>query len=701
MFRGLALLVGVLLALISTQPLSPPSQPLLWLGMVGLYLLAQMIAPPRFPLGAAAFLVLVAWPGNGRGAWLLASLAGTVVRLFRRQPVTQASPEVWSGAAASLSPPQFAPWVAALVYLSSWRLSALEERTLACVGLLTIVGAAACCSPPLASGALVLATLLLTVPVQAQQQNQGKEDVEQQQSELLQLRSSQLAALQQREDELGLQQLEMNLQIRCLKIVADLFGESTRVQSATHLRSSLLNSVRNLIACGWVGIYHPGGALLAALGDAELQPARLPEVPDRARANLSQVAGVHQLAAQGRELLVLRAREPFGPAQADLLQRFMPHLPVCLDCIRFQDNQSRALGDEQLRRGELNRLASRLTTTLDLLARLVGCRSLEELVGTAQLSLAELIPNFQADIRWRGKSFQQGLTVSRSQEQHWPLTSGRETCGSLRLASSAGVALGELDQELMRLFASQFSCLLETAELHDNLRLTLDQLRLSQVHLVETSKLAAVGQLAAGVAHELNTPLGAITVGCELVQNYLNRDLAKAGERLEAVLAAAHRMQEIIAKLLLYSSYTGASRRAVSLVEVAADTLLLINHQQAKITLTGSAALKAWANPAEVQQMVRSLVLNAVDSGATRVHLRVEELDGQISLQVQDDGSGMREAVSTRIYEPFFSTKNVGQGSGLGLSTALQLAQQHEGTLTHTTRPGTGSTFTLCLPKPT
>ena len=99
--------------------------------------------------------------------------------------------------------------------------------------------------------------------------------------------------------------------------------------------------------------------------------------------------------------------------------------------------------------------------------------------------------------------------------------------------------------------------------------------------------------------------------------------------------------------------------------------------------------------------MVRSLVLNAVDSGATRVHLRVEELDGQISLQVQDDGSGMREAVSTRIYEPFFSTKNVGQGSGLGLSTALQLAQQHEGTLTHTTRPGTGSTFTLCLPKPT
>jgi signal transduction histidine kinase len=335
---------------------------------------------------------------------------------------------------------------------------------------------------------------------------------------------------------------------------------------------------------------------------------------------------------------------------------------------------------------------------LDLLARLVGCHSLEELARTAQASLPELIPQYQADILWRGQTFKQGLALTRASELSWPLTSGLEACGSLKLSTSAGAPLSVLDRELLRLFASQFSCLMEAAELQDNLRLALKQLQQSQVQLVETSKLAAVGQLAAGVAHELNTPLGAITVGCELVQTYLGRDLNKAAERLEGILAAARRMQEIIAKLLLYSSYTGASRRPVDLAEVAADSLLLINQKGINIRLEPSNLARAWANPAEVQQIIHNLLTNAIDAQAHNIELRFEQGQGCVSLHLEDDGTGMPPEVSARVYEPFFSTKAVGKGAGLGLSSSLQLAQQHQGSLSHRTQAGRGTTFTLTLP---
>lgn len=701
MFRWLGLAVGLVLSLVAARSLTPPAQPAIWAGAAALYVLAQAVAPSRFPLSAAAFLFLCASPQCGRGAWLLAVLAGTLIRLLRRQPLSEAGPELWAGALVGLAPldSTWLPWLGALVYTVIWRLGALTERTLASAGMLAILGAAACLSPPLATAGILLAALLLAVPVQAHLQTQLSGELEHQQLELTQLRVSQLVSLEQRQAELELEQQEVNLQMRCLKIVADLFRETHRVQNVNHLSASLLNSIRNLIPCGWVGLFHPDGSMLTGVGDPELKLARAPEISDRARPVLGERAGVHQLVAQERETLVLRSQQPFGPAQADLLQRFMPHLPVCLDSIRFQDSQSRALGDEQVRRNELTRLANRLTATLDLLARLVGCRSIEELVETAQSSLPELIPQYQADIVWRGKTFQQGLTLSRSQELTWNLSSGRETCGTLRLSSSNASPLSDLDKELVRLFVSQLSCLLETAELHDNLRQTLEQLKTSQVQLVETSKLAAVGQLAAGVAHELNTPLGAITVGCELIETFLHKDPKKASERLENILGAARRMQEIIAKLLLYSSYTGSARRPVDLSEVAADTLLLMQHNNIHISLQPNRVARVWANPAEVQQIIRNLLLNAVDAGASNIELRLEERPDSVSLHVEDDGSGMTPEVSARVYEPFFTTKGVGKGSGLGLSSALQLVQQHEGSLTHRSQKGQGSTFSLTLPR--
>ena len=124
-----------------------------------------------------------------------------------------------------------------------------------------------------------------------------------------------------------------------------------------------------------------------------------------------------------------------------------------------------------------------------------------------------------------------------------------------------------------------------------------------------------------------------------------------------------------------------------------------MQHNNIHISLQPNRVARVWANPAEVQQIIRNLLLNAVDAGASNIELRLEERPDSVSLHVEDDGSGMTPEVSARVYEPFFTTKGVGKGSGLGLSSALQLVQQHEGSLTHRSQKGQGSTFSLTLPR--
>ena len=124
-----------------------------------------------------------------------------------------------------------------------------------------------------------------------------------------------------------------------------------------------------------------------------------------------------------------------------------------------------------------------------------------------------------------------------------------------------------------------------------------------------------------------------------------------------------------------------------------------MQHNNIHLSLQPNRVARVWANPAEVQQIIRNLLLNAVDAGASNIELRLEERPDSVSLHVEDDGSGMTPEVSARVYEPFFTTKGVGKGSGLGLSSALQLVQQHEGSLTHRSQKGQGSTFSLTLPR--
>lgn len=213
----------------------------------------------------------------------------------------------------------------------------------------------------------------------------------------------------------------------------------------------------------------------------------------------------------------------------------------------------------------------------------------------------------------------------------------------------------------------------------------------NMVHLNHASKLAAVGQLAAGLAHELNTPLGAALLAVEAVK----ADPERADALLPSAQKALQTMQGILDRML--SGARGAGQRGRhDLAELARATVRLLGPGLAPaevvLELEPSPATIA---PDEIEQVLLNLLTNARDAGARHIVVRTRGT----TLAVEDDGCGIEPAVAERMYEPFFTTKPVGKGTGLGLAVSRDLVQAHGGRLTWRPRAGGGSVFSVELPE--
>jgi signal transduction histidine kinase len=221
--------------------------------------------------------------------------------------------------------------------------------------------------------------------------------------------------------------------------------------------------------------------------------------------------------------------------------------------------------------------------------------------------------------------------------------------------------------------------------------------------------MAAIGQLAGGVAHELNTPLGAISLAIDGALSVLKTKPDRAESRLTRAASSVQQMKHIVSKLLFYSRDARSGRRETDLNEVIEDTLQLIGHQlmmdNVVVEKQLGSNLTLVANQNELQQIFYNLTLNARDAvlaeGATarKILLTTSEDGDDLVASVRDWGCGMPESVRERIFEPFYTTKEVGKGTGLGLSVTMQLLEQHAGTISVTSSPGGGTEFTLRLPK--
>ena len=247
------------------------------------------------------------------------------------------------------------------------------------------------------------------------------------------------------------------------------------------------------------------------------------------------------------------------------------------------------------------------------------------------------------------------------------------------------------------------------------------QLKEAQAKLIQTEKMCAVGQLAAGVAHELNNPLGGIMgyaqYALEKIAHRKGKEISEEelsvyAQYLSDIEAQSKRCKGIVQNLLKFArSSSKADFEILDLNLVLSDTLMFVQHQLAmgKVKLLQNLSLdipKVSGNAGMLQQVFTNIILNAIqvmpNGGELLVFTRSidfeEEFRKGVEVCFSDTGCGIPEESIDKIFEPFFTTKKVGQGTGLGLSVSYGIVKEHKGEIKVKSQVGKGTTFTILLP---
>jgi len=381
-----------------------------------------------------------------------------------------------------------------------------------------------------------------------------------------------------------------------------------------------------------------------------------------------------------------------------------------LDAARLRFVENRQLQRTQI---ESHALAGRVSLLDQLLVcsrQLFSALEGEQLLGICQGALMQLLPHQVGQIwlrpeapdhHWGGSApAEVAALVGRVVQSEVPLILPRLSDGRAFLAAPfprqtltgavvlihSGDAFERDHQDLLLAFVQQLGLALANARY-------LKQVIETQSQLVQSSKMTAVGQLAAGVAHELNTPLGAIAISLEAA--CMGVDSPNVLKKLERASASTERCREIVQKLMIYTRLSLDTREPVDLAELVRDTLDFFRTQleldgiQLQVQLQDGVVVQGVTQ--ELQQVLVSLLLNAKESQTRSILVSC----GASWISVRDAGVGISEENLARVFEPFFTDKKIGENVGLGLSVAREIVQKHGGTLTLQSSVGRGTIATI------
>jgi len=243
-----------------------------------------------------------------------------------------------------------------------------------------------------------------------------------------------------------------------------------------------------------------------------------------------------------------------------------------------------------------------------------------------------------------------------------------------------------------------------------------DELRQAQAQLVQSAKMAAVGQLASGVAHEINNPLTGVLNNLQLIKMETEQrtdfSVSDFKELLDIIEESALRCKKITRSLLDFSHASKGAYQASSLNEMVEKVVILIEHEMKLENIVITKDLQATipfidCDVQLLQQVVFNLVSNAKwaiekkskrDGGAITIKTYFNAIEKTVCLDVADTGIGIPKENHEKIFEPFFTTKTVGEGTGLGLSVVYSIIRDHKGKVILESEVGKGTTFKICFP---
>lgn len=295
-----------------------------------------------------------------------------------------------------------------------------------------------------------------------------------------------------------------------------------------------------------------------------------------------------------------------------------------------------------------------------------------------------------------------------------PISDGKKTIGAI-IALTVQSSVVKANSELLQMVAEQLTGAVIRTLLTENikeqnskLRKTLKELEETQLQLINSEKLASLGQLVAGVAHEINTPLGSINSNNEMLKRIIEKNIVAENTEIikdlnEIDSEAIKRITNIVKSLKKFVRLDEAEQQPADINKELDLTLQLINHEvKNKVTVVKNYSevpmVNCYVNM--LNQVFMNILVNACHSikekGEIVITTGVE--DNMLKVSIKDNGCGIPDDIKSKIFNVGFTTKGIGAGTGLGLAISQKIIDKHKGTITFTSQEGVGTEFVVKIP---
>ncbi len=315
-----------------------------------------------------------------------------------------------------------------------------------------------------------------------------------------------------------------------------------------------------------------------------------------------------------------------------------------------------------------------------------------------------------------------------------PLIASDKVIGCISVQSYSAYAYTENDLQILKTISSYAAIALSNADSHSQLARTHEELKQAQEQLVNQEKMAGLGTLTAGVAHEINNPTNFTHSAVYLMRDEIDHikeflhELAGGKEADTNVLSAIDqqfeklleladtaqqgtiRIKKIVADLRSFSRTDVMQLQTIDITDITQSTIRLVKIKFKDINFetifTGSTTISVYPN--KIAQVLMNLLVNSCHAIREKQHVKKAftgtvnistwHSDEQLVIELTDNGIGMNESTRKKIYDPFFTTKDVGTGTGLGMSISFKIIEEHQGKMYVSSTPGEGTVITITLP---